>query len=88
MKTLQQTRLSMLDLVAVREGGSVAEALAISLRTARHVEALGFTRYWLAEHHNMPGIASSATAVLVGYIAGGTQRMRVGSGGVMLPNHA
>ena len=78
----------MLDLVAVREGGSVAEALAIALRTAQHAEALGFTRYWLAEHHNMPGIASSATAVLVGYIAGGTARMRVGSGGVMLPNHA
>jgi luciferase family oxidoreductase group 1 len=78
----------MLDLVAVREGGSVAEALAIALRTARHAEALGFTRYWLAEHPNMPGIASSATAVLVGYIAGGTTRMRVGSGGVMLPNHA
>ena len=52
----------MLDLVAVREGGSVAEALAIALRTARHAETLGFTRYWLAEHHNMPGIASSATA--------------------------
>ena len=80
--------LSMLDLVAVREGGTVAEALAISLRTARHVETLGFTRYWLAEHHNMPGIASSATAVLVGHIAGGTNRIRVGSGGVMLPNHA
>ena len=78
----------MLDLVAVREGGSVAEALAIALRTAQRAEALGFTRYWLAEHHNMPGIASSATAVLVGYIAGGTKRMRVGSGGVMLPNHA
>jgi luciferase family oxidoreductase group 1 len=78
----------MLDLVAVREGGSVAEALAISLRTARHVEQLGFTRYWLAEHHNMPGIASSATAVLVGHIAGGTHSIRVGSGGVMLPNHA
>ncbi|MBI5791502.1 MAG: LLM class flavin-dependent oxidoreductase [Rhodocyclales bacterium] len=88
MKTLDDVRLSMLDLVAVREGGSVAEALAISLRTARHAEALGFTRYWLAEHHNMPGIASSATAVLVGYIAGGTSRIRVGSGGVMLPNHA
>jgi luciferase family oxidoreductase group 1 len=88
MKTLCNARLSMLDLVAVREGGSVAEALAIALRTARHAEALGFTRYWLAEHHNMPGIASSATAVLVGYIAGGTTRMRVGSGGVMLPNHA
>jgi len=80
--------LSMLDLVAVREGGTVADALAIALRTARHVEQLGFTRYWLAEHHNMPGIASSATAVLVGHIAGGTQRIRVGSGGVMLPNHA
>jgi luciferase family oxidoreductase group 1 len=88
MKTLDDVRLSMLDLVAVREGGSVAEALAISLRTARHAEQLGFTRYWLAEHHNMPGIASSATAVLVGYIAGGTSRIRVGSGGVMLPNHA
>jgi luciferase family oxidoreductase group 1 len=88
MKTLCNAGLSMLDLVAVREGGSVAEALAIALRTARHAEALGFTRYWLAEHHNMPGIASSATAVLVGYIAGGTTRMRVGSGGVMLPNHA
>jgi luciferase family oxidoreductase group 1 len=88
MKTLKGTKLSMLDLVAVREGGSVAEALAISLRTARHVEQLGFTRYWLAEHHNMPGIASSATAVLVGHIAGGTTRIRVGSGGVMLPNHA
>ena len=88
MKTLRETRLSMLDLVAVREGGSVAEALAIALRTAQHAEELGFTRYWLAEHHNMPGIASSATAVLVGYIAGGTRRMRVGSGGIMLPNHA
>jgi len=78
----------MLDLVAVREGGTVAQALAISLQTARHVESLGFTRYWLAEHHNMAGIASSATAVLVGHIAGGTQRIRVGSGGIMLPNHA
>ena len=88
MKTLKDIRLSMLDLVAVREGGTVAEALAISLRTAQHAESLGFTRYWLAEHHNMAGIASSATAVLVGHIAGGTSRIRVGSGGVMLPNHA
>jgi len=78
----------MLDLVAVREGGSVRDALAIALATARHAEALGFTRYWLAEHHNMEGIASSATAVLVGHIAAGTQTLRVGSGGVMLPNHA
>ena len=78
----------MLDLVAVREGGTVANALAVALRTAQHAESLGFTRYWLAEHHNMSGIACSATAVLVGHIAGGTKHMRVGSGGVMLPNHA
>lgn len=88
MTTLANTRLSMLDLVAIREGGTVGEALEISRNTARHVEKLGFTRYWLAEHHNMPGIASSATAVLVGHIAGATERIRVGSGGVMLPNHA
>ena len=78
----------MLDLVAVREGGTVADALQIALRTAQHAEKLGFARYWLAEHHNMASIASSATAVLVGHIAGGTSRIRVGSGGVMLPNHA
>ena len=88
MKALQDIRLSLLDLVAVREGGTVADALTIARRTAQHAETLGFTRYWLAEHHNMSGIASSATAVLVGHIAGGTQRIRVGSGGVMLPNHA
>lgn len=88
MNTLQKTKLSMLDLVAVREGGTVAEALAIARETAQHVEQLGFTRYWVAEHHNMPGIASSATAVLVGHIAGATSRIRVGSGGIMLPNHA
>jgi luciferase family oxidoreductase group 1 len=88
MKTLKHTSLSMLDLVAVREGGTVADALAIALRTAQHAEALGFKRYWVAEHHNMQGIASSATAVLVGHLAGGTQRIRVGSGGIMLPNHA
>jgi luciferase family oxidoreductase group 1 len=88
MKMLQDLALSMLDLVAVREGGTVADALAIALRTAQHAESLGFSRYWLAEHHNMAGIASSATAVLVGHIAGGTHRIRVGSGGVMLPNHA
>ncbi|VUZ23588.1 Uncharacterised protein [uncultured Comamonas sp.] len=80
--------LSMLDLVAVREGGTVAEALQIAVRTAQCAERLGFARYWLAEHHNMPGIASSATAVLVGHIAGATQTIRVGSGGIMLPNHA
>ncbi|MGV8804401.1 MAG: LLM class flavin-dependent oxidoreductase [Polaromonas sp.] len=88
MKALHTIALSMLDLVSVREGGTVAEALQIALRTAQHAERLGFKRYWLAEHHNMPGIASSATAVLVGHIAGGTKTIRVGSGGVMLPNHA
>ncbi len=88
MKTLSQTPLSMLDLVAVREGSSTAQALQVALQTAQHVERLGFKRYWLAEHHNMTGVASSATAVLVGHIAGGTQTIRVGSGGIMLPNHA
>jgi luciferase family oxidoreductase group 1 len=88
MKSQKLFSLSMLDLVAVREGGNVADALAIALRTAQAAESLGFTRYWLAEHHNMEGIASSATAVLVGHIAGGTQHIRVGSGGIMLPNHA
>jgi len=87
-KPLSDTALSMLDLVAVREGGTVAGAIAIALRTARHAESLGFARYWVAEHHNMPGIASSATAVLVGHLAGGTSRIRVGSGGIMLPNHS
>ncbi|QTD46873.1 LLM class flavin-dependent oxidoreductase [Ottowia testudinis] len=86
-KALKDIAFSMLDLVPVREGRSVADALAVSLQTAQHAERLGFTRYWLAEHHNMAGIASSATAVLVGHIAGGTHTIRVGSGGVMLPNH-
>ena len=88
MTTLKKPALSMLDLIPLREGGTVAQALATALRTAQHAEALGFTRYWVAEHHNMANIASSATAVLVGYLAGGTQRIRVGSGGIMLPNHA
>lgn len=78
----------MLDLVAVREGSTVAHAIATAVQTAQHAEQLGFTRYWLAEHHNMPGLACSSTAVLVGHVAGATQRIRVGSGGVMLPNHA
>ena len=85
---MSKTTLSMLDLVAVREGSSVSDAIAISLQTTQHAEQLGFTRYWLAEHHNMPGLACSSTAVLVGHIAAGTQRIRVGSGGIMLPNHA
>jgi luciferase family oxidoreductase group 1 len=85
---MTRTTLSMLDLVAVREGTSVSEAIAIALHTAQHAEHLGFTRYWLAEHHNMPGLACSSTAVLVGHLAAGTKSIRVGSGGIMLPNHA
>ena len=88
MKAPKDIVLSMLDLVAVREGGTVADAIALALRTAQHAESLGFSRYWLAEHHNIPGIASSATAVLVSHVAGGTRTIRVGSGGIMLPNHA
>ena len=88
MSSSRLPALSLLDLVAVREEGSISDALSIAVRTAQHVEQLGFTRYWLAEHHNMPGIASSATAVLIGHIAGATRSMRIGSGGIMLPNHA
>ena len=80
--------LSILDLSPIVEGGSAADALSNSLDLAQHAEAWGYRRYWVAEHHNMAGVASSATAVLVGYIAGGTKTIRVGSGGVMLPNHA
>ncbi|WP_051146623.1 LLM class flavin-dependent oxidoreductase [Marinobacter daepoensis] len=78
---------SLLELASVREGDSVATTLANSVRYAQHAETLDFRRFWLAEHHNMEGISSSATSVLVGHIAGKTQRLRVGSGGVMLPNH-
>jgi luciferase family oxidoreductase group 1 len=80
--------LSVLDLSLIVEGGSAAEALRNTLDLARHCEALGYRRYWVAEHHNMDGVASSATAVLVGQIAAVTSTIRVGSGGVMLPNHA
>ncbi|GKX35532.1 MAG: hypothetical protein MnENMB40S_31500 [Rhizobiaceae bacterium MnEN-MB40S] len=79
---------SILDLAPVPEGSSVEDALRNSIDLARHAEKLGYNRYWLAEHHNMPGIASAATSVLIGQIAGATTSMRVGSGGVMLPNHA
>jgi hypothetical protein len=74
--------LSVLDLSPIVDGGSAAQALAHSLDLAQHAEAWGCRRYWVAEHHNMDGVASSATAVLVGYIAGGTKTIRVGSGGV------
>jgi luciferase family oxidoreductase group 1 len=79
---------SVLDLSPIVAGGTAADALRNSLDLARHVEALGYQRFWLAEHHNMAGIASAATAVVMAHIAGGTSRIRVGSGGIMLPNHA
>ncbi len=81
-------RFSILDLAPVRVGGTIAEAFRNTLDLARHAERWGFTRFWLAEHHNIPGIASAATSVLIGHVAGGTSTLRVGSGGVMLPNHA
>ena len=79
---------SVLDLSPIVEGGSASLALRNTLDLAQHAERWGYHRYWLAEHHNMPGIASAATAVVIGHVAGGTRRIRVGSGGVMLPNHA
>jgi len=79
---------SVLDLAPVTEGSDPARAFANMLDLARHAERLGYHRYWLAEHHNMPGIASAATAVLIGHVAGGTSTIRVGAGGIMLPNHS
>ncbi len=80
--------LSILDLSPIVLGGTVTDALNRSRELAQHAERLGYVRYWLAEHHNMPGIASAATAVVIGHVAAGTKTIRVGSGGVMLPNHA
>ncbi len=79
---------SVLDLSNIAQGSSVATALEHSLDLARHAERWGYRRFWLAEHHNMPGIASAATAVVIGHVAAGTKTIRVGSGGVMLPNHS
>lgn len=79
---------SLLDLAPVPEGATMAEALSRTVELAQHAEALGFHRFWLAEHHNMPGIASAATAVLIGHVAAATATIRVGAGGIMLPNHA
>jgi luciferase family oxidoreductase group 1 len=80
--------LSVLDLSPVPEGSTPAQSLQNTLDLARHAERLGYRRYWLAEHHNMPGIASAATSVVIGHVAAGTSTIRVGAGGVMLPNHA
>jgi luciferase family oxidoreductase group 1 len=88
MTDRSQTLFSVLDLAPVKQGGTIADSFRNTLELARHAERLGYTRFWLAEHHNMVGIASAATAVLIGYVAGGTSTIRVGSGGIMLPNHA
>lgn len=87
MSELASTALSVLDLAPIRQGGSAAETFQDSVSLAQLAEQLGYQRYWLAEHHNIEGIASAATAVLIGHIAGQTSRIRVGSGGIMLPNH-
>lgn len=79
---------SVLDLSPIPQGSTASDSFRNTLDLARHAEAWGYNRYWLAEHHNMPGIASAATAVVIGHVAGGTKTIRVGSGGIMLPNHA
>ena len=81
-------RLSVLDLAPITQGSDAAAALRNSLDFARHAERLGFYRFWLAEHHNMPGIASAATSIVIAHVAAGTKTIRVGAGGIMLPNHA
>ncbi|MBS3679066.1 LLM class flavin-dependent oxidoreductase [Ornithinibacillus massiliensis] len=87
-KTFHHIPLSVLDLAPITEGSNASESFKNSVELAQHAEKWGFNRYWLAEHHNMPGIASSATSVVIGHIAGATKHIRVGAGGVMLPNHA
>ncbi len=88
MKQLKDIPLSILDLAPIQLHGTAADAFKRTLDLAQHAERWGFHRYWLAEHHGMPGIASAATAVVIGHVAGGTSTIRVGSGGIMLPNHA
>lgn len=87
-KQLKDIKYSVLDLATVVQGKTPADTFKNSLSLAREAEQLGYTRYWFAEHHNMPSVASSAPPVLIGYVAGGTSTIRVGSGGVMLPNHS
>ncbi|WP_253724398.1 LLM class flavin-dependent oxidoreductase [Sporosarcina sp. HYO08] len=88
IKYFNEIPLSVLDLAPINEGSNANASFKNSVEIAQHVEEWGFNRYWLAEHHNMPGIGSSATSVLIGHIAGATNRIRVGAGGIMLPNHA
>lgn len=87
-RQLRDIPLSVLDLAPILVGGTAADSFRNTLDLAQHAEKWGFHRYWLAEHHNMPGIASSATSVVIGYVAAGTSKIRVGAGGIMLPNHA
>src|SRR6188472_877763 len=82
------TTLSVLDLSPILEGGDAAQSFRNTLDLARHAEKLGYRRFWLAEHHSMPGIASAATSVVIAHVAGGTSTIRVGAGGIMLPNHS
>lgn len=88
MSSQHPIRYSILDLVPVAEGNSTAQALEVSLRLARLADGLGYHRYWVAEHHCIPGVASAATAVVIGQLAAATRRIRLGAGGIMLPNHA
>ncbi len=88
MKQLKDIPLSILDLAPIQRGGTAADAFRRTLDLAQHAERWGYRRYWLAEHHGMPAIASAATAVVIGHVAAGTSTIRVGAGGIMLPNHA
>lgn len=87
MERLKNIKYSVLDLAYVREGESQNETFQNTLANAKFVEDIGYSRYWLSEHHNMPNVLSAATSILIGYVAGGTSKIKVGSGGVMLPNH-
>src|ERR1700693_5173735 len=80
--------VSVLDLSPITEGGSAAQSLKNTLDLARHAERWGYRRYWLAEHHNIPAVASAATSIVIAHVAGGTSTIRVGAGGIMLPNHS
>src|SRR4028119_569787 len=88
MSSISKIPISVLDLAPIVQGGTATDAFKRSMELAQHVEKLGYKRFWLAEHHNMTGIASAATSVVIGYIAGGTSKIRVGAGGIMLANHA
>jgi len=88
MRNQRHVELSVLDLAPITEGSTAAQAFRNTLDLAQHAERWGYHRYWLAEHHNMPGIASAATSLVIGYVAQGTSRIRVGAGGIMLPNHS